>query len=169
MNNTTEMMNTVWQMIQNAIYNSVDIRAAHNYAVGALLMTLSQSVSQPSFIAFRLLNDEDIIDPNKDMAKVRLTVVYGQTEYASKVEVEFVMGFDKLLEFYVLPLKHRMSDFSLQRDDEFEGKPRRISNFVGSPADMMKFEFGHGPGRMGLWLNNNGLVKKWYTIYRPEV
>ena len=169
MNNTSEMMNVVWRMIQNTIYNSADIRAAHNYAVGAMLMTLSQSITLPNYIAFRLVNDNDILDPNKDLAKVRLTVVYGQTEYAAKVELEFVIGFDQLLEYYIKPLKYNMSDFRLQRNDEYDGKPRRISNFIGSPTDVMNFEFGQGPGHMGLWLNTNSLSKKWYTIYRPEV
>ena len=169
MNSTTEMMNTVWRMIQNTIYNCVDIRAAHNYAVGAILMTLSQGITLPHYIAFRLINADDLTDPNKDLAKVRITAFYGDTEFASKVELEFVIRFDQLLEFYIKPLKYCMSDFSLQRNDENEGRPRRISNFIGSPADVMNFEFGHGSGHMGLWLNNNGLSKSWYTIYRPEV
>lgn len=169
MNTTAEMINTVWRMIQYTIYHSLDIRAAHNYAIGATLMSLSQGITTPNYIAFRLINADDITDPNQDMAKVRVTAIYGETEFASKVEFEFVIRFDQLLQFYINPLKNCMSDFSLQRNDENEGQPRRISNFIGSPADVMKFEFGHGTGPMGLWLSNNGLSKLWYTVYRPEL
>lgn len=170
MNSNSELIFTVWETIRALIRSKVDIRAEQNFAVGVVLMHVCSASTVPSHLSFRVLDAAAITDLDKSLAKVRLQVTYGSTEKASLLQVEFAISVDALRE-YVKSLQMQMSDFSLQRDDENEGRAKRIGAFLQRDFDVMNFEFSRtGPSLyMGLWLNNNGLSKSWYTVYRPEV
>lgn len=170
MNNNSELVVTVWEKIRDLTRTRVDLHCEQNFAVGLVLMHVCSASTVPSHLSFRVLNECDIKIIEKDLAKVRLQLSYGNTEMPSMLQIDFVIRASQLSQ-YARSLEMLMVDFKLQRDDEDEGKPKNIGAFLDKEFDVMNFEFSRNvPGRrMGVWLNTNGLIKQWYDIYRPEV